>query len=290
MVWAHSGARLGVGGIQFIAGVGVCLFLICSGYGLEMSYRVNGLPGFWKKHLFNVVVPFWIVEFIGLSLKGNLSFDIFIKDFLFIDAATSYGWFMQYIVICYLIFYGIKRITERTSEQIQLCVFFAAFTVWFIIDSVLFAKPDMPFLRARQMYAFPIGIAIAQYRISIKHFFERTSTLVWGGIIGIVIMAVTQTNFINSFPVLFANMLSIFTVVPLAFAVLSMATKMPLMVKSSTMKWCGLVSYEIYLVHAFTLSFVKPRIFSIFLFLVITSGLAGLLHMLLKVKENFVRN
>lgn len=38
VVWAHSGARLGVGGIQFIAGIGVALFLICSGYGLEISY------------------------------------------------------------------------------------------------------------------------------------------------------------------------------------------------------------------------------------------------------------
>lgn len=35
VVWAHTGGRLGVGGIQFIAGVGVSLFIICSGYGLE---------------------------------------------------------------------------------------------------------------------------------------------------------------------------------------------------------------------------------------------------------------
>lgn len=49
VVWAHGGARLGVGEIQFIAGVGVAQFLICSGYGLEMSYQKNGLKGFWKK-------------------------------------------------------------------------------------------------------------------------------------------------------------------------------------------------------------------------------------------------
>ena len=35
VVWAHSGAELSVGGIQFIAGIGVALFLMCSGYGLE---------------------------------------------------------------------------------------------------------------------------------------------------------------------------------------------------------------------------------------------------------------
>lgn len=34
VVWAHSGAMLSVGEIQFIAGIGVVLFLICSGYDL----------------------------------------------------------------------------------------------------------------------------------------------------------------------------------------------------------------------------------------------------------------
>lgn len=43
VVWAHSGARLSVGGIQFIAGIGVALFLMCSGYGLEVSYEKNRL-------------------------------------------------------------------------------------------------------------------------------------------------------------------------------------------------------------------------------------------------------
>lgn len=46
VIWAHTGARFGIGGIQFIAGVGVALFLICSGYGLEVSYEKNGLKDF----------------------------------------------------------------------------------------------------------------------------------------------------------------------------------------------------------------------------------------------------
>ena len=68
VMWAHAGARLGVGGIQFIAGVGVALFLICSGYGLEMSYQRNGLKGFWKKRFLKVCIPFWIVELVGLLI------------------------------------------------------------------------------------------------------------------------------------------------------------------------------------------------------------------------------
>ena len=68
VVWAHSGAMLSVGGIQFVAGIGVALFLMCSGYGLEISYEKNGLEEFWKKRLLSVCLPFWVVELVGLCV------------------------------------------------------------------------------------------------------------------------------------------------------------------------------------------------------------------------------
>lgn len=73
VVWAHSGAMLSVGEIQFIAGIGVALFLMCSGYGLEISYEKNGLIGFWKKRLLGVCFPFWVVELVGLLATGAFS-------------------------------------------------------------------------------------------------------------------------------------------------------------------------------------------------------------------------
>ena len=94
VVCAHSGARLSVGGIQFIAGIGVALFLICSGYGLEISYEKNGLQGFWKKRLLGVCLPFWLVEVAGLLITGTFSVKTYLLDFFFLKPATSYGWFM----------------------------------------------------------------------------------------------------------------------------------------------------------------------------------------------------
>ena len=115
VVWAHSGAMLSVGGIQFIAGIGVALFLMCSGYGVEVSYEKSGLIGFWKKRLLGVCLPFWVVELVGL---------------------------------------------------------FGAFGIWFVVESVFFANPDMPFLRARQMLSFPAGVLLAINKDKI----ERTLT------------------------------------------------------------------------------------------------------------------
>ena len=104
VIWAHSGATLAIGGIQFIAGIGVALFLMCSGYGLEFSYEKNGLNSFWKKRLLSVCLPFWIVELVGLLVTGTFTVKTYLLDFAFFKSATGYGWFMDYIVVWYLFF------------------------------------------------------------------------------------------------------------------------------------------------------------------------------------------
>ena len=183
VVWAHTSAALGVGGIQFIAGVGVALFLICSGYGLETSYQKNGLKGFWKKRFLKVCIPFWIVELIGLSVTQRFEVKKYLLDAVFVRQATGYGWFMQYIVICYILFFGVKIISESTKIS-EKWLLMAAFTVWFIIDSFFFANPSMPFLRARQMFSFPLGMIIAKNKDKIERFITRkraTALIISGG-------------------------------------------------------------------------------------------------------------
>ena len=159
VIWAHSGAKLSVGGIQFIAGIGVALFLICSGYGLEVSFEKKGLGGFWRKRLLGVCLPFWVVELVWMLATGTFTIETYLLDFCFLKPATSYGWFMGYIVICYLIFYAAKKLVE--DSKMQMMFLFGAFAIWFVLESVFFANPDMPFLRARQMAAFPFGVLLA---------------------------------------------------------------------------------------------------------------------------------
>lgn len=166
VIWAHSGAMLSVGGIQFIAGIGVALFLMCSGYGLEISQENNGLVNFWKKRFLGVCLPFWLVELVGLLITGEFSIKTYLLDFFFLNPATSYGWFMGYIVICYLIFYAIKRLIK--DGKTQIIALFGLFVIWFVLDSVFFANPDMPFLRARQMLSFPVGSLLALKKDNIE--------------------------------------------------------------------------------------------------------------------------
>lgn len=279
VVWAHSGARLSVGGIQFIAGIGVALFLMCSGYGLEVSYERNGLKDFWKKRLLGVCLPFWVVELVGLLVAGTFSFKTYLLDFCFLKPATGYGWFMGYIVICYLIFYAVKRPTK--DSKIQMTVLFGVFVIWFVLESVFFANPDMPFLRARQMLSFPTGVLLALNKDRIEQTLTKTKNtliLMGGGTVCVLFMTITQLNVVKNLPYIVSNTMALLTCLPVAIGIMVFGKSFSGLFENKMLAMTGIISYEIYLVHAFTLCMIKNRIGNIFDFLFVTVALAILIN------------
>ncbi len=287
VVWAHTGAKLGMGGIQFIAGIGVALFLICSGYGLEVSYHKNGLKHFWKKRFLKVCIPFWIVELMTTVIKQNFVFSDFVLNIVFFKSL----WFLRYIVICYIIFYIVSKIVNilkfKNNEEIYFLLFI--FALWFVIESLFFANPDMPFLEARQMLSFPLGVIIAKYKDKIVNIIHKLSYtqnifIVFGvGVIGIVFMVVTQLNVIKSQPYIISNALSLLTVLPLAIVILLIGILITRLFRNLFLYECGLVSYEIYLIHIYTLSVVSKSVLSLMFFIIITICLAILLHLIMNI-------
>lgn len=163
VIWGHSTKELGVNHIQFIAAVGVFLFLFCSGYGCYLSYLKKGLKGYWKRKILKIFIPFWVIEFIGLNINGNFEWVMYLQDCIFLKPATAYGWFMGFLVVYYLLFWISCRLKKRMQwkNQIILYIMIIVSMIWLILDSVFWASPFMPELKARQMMAFPIGILFA---------------------------------------------------------------------------------------------------------------------------------
>ena len=275
VVWAHSGAMLSVGGIQFVAGIGVALFLMCSGYGLEISYEKNGLISFWKKRLLGVCLPFWIVELVGLLATGVFSIKTYLLDFCFLKSATSYGWFMTYIVICYLIFYAVKRLIK--DVKIQMLALFGAFAIWFVLESMFFANPDMPFLRAMQMLSFPVGVLLAANKNQIDRTLTKTKNiliLTGGGTVCLLFMAITQLHAVKNLPYIVSNVMALLTCLPMAIGIMVFGKSFSGLFENKMLATTGMISYEIYLVHAFTLGMIKPSVVSVIAFVVVTVTLA----------------
>ena len=287
VVWAHSGARLSIGGIQFIAGVGVALFLVCSGYGLEISYEKSGLQGFWKKRLLGVCLPFWLIELTGLLIIGAFSFKTYALDFFFLKPATAYGWFMGYIVVCYLIFYAVKRFV---SARKRMAVLVGAFAAWFIVESVFFANPGMPFLRARQMMSFPCGVLLAVYKGKIEAALTKTKSaliLTGGGVtLCFLFMAITQMSAVKSLPYIVSNVMTLLTCLPMAIGIMVFGKSFSGLFENKMLAVAGRISYEIYLVHAFTLGIIKSSERSVLSFVIVTTTLAYITNFMMEKIKN----
>lgn len=282
VVWAHLGASLGVGGIQFIAGIGVALFLICSGYGLEMSWQKNGLAGFWKKRVLSVCLPFWTVEWIALLVTGNFVLETCVKKFFFINAP----WFMQYIMICYLLFFFVKwkkKYVKMSGSQ-EILFLFTLFVLWFMVDSLFFAAKSMPFLRARQMLSFPTGVLVGKYLLPICTWLDNYKEKIFPFLVigGGAFMAVTQLSIIQSSPYIISNLLSLLTVFPLALAVLTFGTMATGIFRNQFLRSAGLISYEIYLTHYYALTLAWHSVAGILLFMIATTVLSVLLYLVIE--------
>lgn len=287
VVWAHSGARISVGGIQFISGIGVALFLMCSGYGLEISHEKNGLVGFWKKRLLGVCLPFWAVELIGLLATETFSIKSYLLDFCFLKPATGYGWFMGYIVICYLIFYAVNRWIK--DGRMQMAALFGVFAIWFVLESVYFANPNMPFLRARQMLSFPAGVLLAVNKDKIERTLTKAKNiliLTGGGTVCLLFMAITQLNVVKTLPYLASNAMTLLTCLPMAIGIIVFGKSFDMIFENKMLATTGMISYEIYLVHAFTLGIIKQSIISVFIFVVVTYVLAYILYIGMRKVKN----
>ena len=286
VLWVHVGACYRVEGIQFIGTVGVSLFIIFSGYGLQLSVEANGLKDYWKKRLLHIILPFWVVEGIGLATSGRLTFKTYLLDCMFLKPATGPGWYMQYIMGCYLVFFLVKlmvrRINPNGPEKFERITLYGAFLIWFIIDSMFFARPDMPFLRARQMLCFPFGVSIAKNREAVEKAVSRPGPFFLGGFIGLLFMGITQLPAVKELPYIFQNVLSLFTVFPLAIAVLTITKRHLWLVNNLGLEKIGLVSFEIYLVHAFTKDLLQTSLPSFAAFFGLTIVGVGLLHMLIR--------
>lgn len=171
VVWGHSTKRLGVDHIQLVAEFGVWLFLFCSGYGCHTSLKNKGLRGFWFKRIIKVIIPFWLCELVGLLLTGNFDLQKFFLDITFIKPATSYGWFMGFIMLHYIVFWASAKICKTGKEIVATVSGFAV--IAFVYFSTVSVNPLFPALKARQVLAFLIGVIVAEYYGAAKEWIEE---------------------------------------------------------------------------------------------------------------------
>ncbi|WP_418992303.1 acyltransferase family protein [Alistipes sp.] len=132
-----------------LGGIGVALFLITSGYGLNESYKAHGLSNFWMKRLSKVYLPYLTVVIVWALFNWE-SWNHFLLQAV---CVRSMYWFVTYIIGWYILFWFCSRLLPRW----RLVLFFAAG-----VASVFL----LPEIQAEQALSFPTGVLLSRYRES----------------------------------------------------------------------------------------------------------------------------
>lgn len=221
-----------------LGAMGVGIFLLCSGYGIEKSFSKNGRKHYWYKRLINVWLPYAIIELLVLPLNWNLGQAV-VEDFLLIHPLHPFGWYMRYLFVWYILYYAYSFARKYLLHLLVA----TGIIIWASLDS----------LHAQNAFSFAIGVGLARMN-SLDAILKKR--YVWIGLMVSAVLFVVRDYTKNHYHdihllwntvSLVYNFALVMTSV-IGYKVLSNA-KVKLLYKGLYI--IGVFSYELYLVHGY---------------------------------------
>lgn len=142
----HSSCDLGLRVFTPLGGIGVSLFLIMSGYGLEESFKRKGIDGFWINKFYKIWIPYAIV--LTFTKFSTFSFDVHtIMHYCCIDSPF---WYISFLFYNYLLFYVCHKF--EVLQKYRFLIFFTFAIILFFFDTRI---------RAEQSFSFVTGMLLS---------------------------------------------------------------------------------------------------------------------------------
>lgn len=223
-----------------LGGAGVAVFLIVSGYGLSISTSKKGLKGFWSKKFVRVFLPWLLVWLIMILLKKEKLFSYSSLSSLFL--LTSTNWYLQYLLLCYLLFYISHKWFYKFRWLLLSCFFILSFAFWGNIQ-------------AEQSCSFLIGCLIAEKAKLFKWIVEKIKVIfIISLFLGISFLAVKQLSLVRSLMdnvCLVDHAINMVMKTSIAISVMMLVRLLWSQLNGRLTMFIGKISYELYLVHLF---------------------------------------
>lgn len=233
---SHIAGSYGTNIFTPLGGTGVAIFLCLSGYGLNESYKKNGLKKYWIKKIERVFIPYFILQTVSLFFVENIDIRLYLFDILGIK--TQY-WYIGFLLKQYIVFYIFTRFCYKYR-----CLLMLIFSL-----IVLFLFPN---IQAEQAFSFVIGVYISRYveRISNLSMRNFSTISVLALIIGGVFLAVKQLPAIRMHETDFIySLIQCGIKFPLGLFFIAGLSAFPILLSSRFVMFTGLISYELYLIH-----------------------------------------
>lgn len=216
-----------------LGGIGVAMFLILSGYGLNESYKKKKSGGYWKKKVVRVLIPYLIVSMVVIGLQILCSFKIEIP----------YYWYLDFILFWYLVFYLIISIPGMYAKR---------YWILSVTSIMVFIACTMAGsgLRAEQALSFLIGIWISDNYESAREVLTNKGILFTLVITGGVLLMTKQIPIIRiqGDTVLWQG-IQLGMKVSFAMALIGFIYCFRRIFNSGFIALVSKISYELYLVH-----------------------------------------
>lgn len=238
----HSLPRL----FNVLGSLGVAVFLFVSGFGLNESWKVHGLGGYWRKRILRVVLPCWIVMLFKLPFEEYFNLEQLIKNLSFCGSEL---WFVDYILKWYLAYWLCRRFfSHHTTQLLAVCSLMSVFCQQ---------------LESEQSLSFFMGYIASVHYERIKRWSRRR-------VLKITIIATVFGLFfyiIKALPpmrpyigTLFFNILLLNIKLPMATAVITLPYLVNGVKRLTPINWCGRACYELYIVHFNFMSYITGAV------------------------------
>ena len=237
----HIGNLFDIRYLNPLGSWGVGIFLFLSGFGLQKSFESKGLKKFWIKRLLTAYLPYFVFEIFGyIFLYKDLSFSSIALDIFLIKPIHPFGWYMQCIFICYILFYLFSLLLKEKSILKIVCIFLCSAIIFMFLKSLF----------REQLWMFSIGILIAAFSKDIALLSKKSIAGVIAFIVGVIFLAIKQFDFIRDTHYL-VDFITSFEVLGLSIGSIFLINELfnKFSVFEIPFYGIGLISFELYLIH-----------------------------------------
>lgn len=270
----HCAGHFGTNIFTTMGGIGVAIFLLLSGFGLTESFKKKGIGGFLQGRLKRVWLPFALFYVGVYMLYDNHDWQNLVLNVL--SVRQDDYWYVHYMLRCYLVFWIAFRLSYR-------------YRWWIFVAFSLYTFLGMEGCRIEQWLTFPFGVLMSERKEWLMTLTRKKviQIAIIAGIIGIMALAVKQMSIVREqMGTWVYQLVETFIKLPLGIFVIAILWLLPsrLIIGNRMLTLCGLLSYELYLVHIQMLGLANSCV-SAFVMLVISIMIAYSLQRFLNLKR-----
>lgn len=238
----------------------VSAFFFFSGYGLTIS---SGKEGYKEHFLRNRVLPIFLINaaLIAVYTIEKLLLNIpitsskIINSFLIGETVVNFGWFMQIIVIFYLLFWISSFFRTRNSEVLTFLV------LAYVAACMALHLSDCYYLSS---LAFPLGVYFCKYKNKVDNVSKNKQMILLfiTGLVFATTMVILYQLQTSTHTIGFAILPLYFLEGPFLMCFIVMLLK-SFSIDSKLLTFCGSVSFAIYVMQGFVYNLIRNGLWNI---------------------------